>query len=193
METMLRFMYGYKYSEAVEKGNPRDTPISGLRCHLHVYAAASKYLLPQLTAKALEALHDALARTSTLSENQGQDVFEVVQLLTEYREHNDTFVEERNALISQHLPILMRLRDFRAWLEEANNPLLDLVLGTLLQGLQDSEHEVWTCRYCDFTCFDRDVEHYCEDDPCSVDYDDDDYLLYRRLKFSRGTLSVCRQ
>ncbi len=143
---MLRHLYGFQYDERDDGTKKQDLkPLDNLR----VYVVATKYLVPALQAKALDAFNNQMADLGCLA-TLGDDperLFELVKLLATYKEHDEAFPKKSNKTLLEHLPALMKLNDFRTWLGEEGNLALEVMLRSATEE-KEIHYDVSICRKC---------------------------------------------
>ncbi|KAK5174899.1 uncharacterized protein LTR77_000035 [Saxophila tyrrhenica] len=155
VNVVLRHIYGFEYgvSDDVEGD-------------IAVYAAAQKYMLPELQAKALAAVQKTVAVAldlPTVTDPDARLVFRLLELLVENKHHGDAFTNMADELLAKHTASLMKLYAFRAWLEEEGNPGLDIVVASINTGKQTkshkTQHSIRVCGSCMKMVVDAPIRH----------------------------------
>ncbi|KAK3057142.1 hypothetical protein LTR09_002181 [Extremus antarcticus] len=170
VEAMLRYIYSFEYEAIVSGEKARATP----QFHLNVYTTAHKYRLSTLMNKATASLDKALVtiNTTAAGTNGGsvpEDVFELVKLLSAHGHYSTNFVAKSDWLVKRHLPVLIKLKAFRQWLDEGNKSALALVFDAVATGcaekppVKETTHEIRVCRSCRLIFFDNQCAngHFC--------------------------------
>jgi len=177
IRAILQYIYSFKYERTVkeylrddgdvgddEVVEVEDKDVSAAVYHLQVYVAAQKYLLQKLADKALDALKTALTKITERDQVAGKGLFELVKLLAECQDHNDSFLDRSNDFISRYLSTLMGQKAFRLWYEEdENSSALGVVLGSFNTLNETSDyHQIKICRQCGQGAIDTDTfTHTC--------------------------------
>jgi hypothetical protein len=142
VDAVINHLYDIDYTEAVGSSE-RSKP----QFHVGVYTTAQKYLLPELA-------EEALCQLSIVSEEidnscKIEDIFALLKLFGDHKLHHQFFEEQVVGLASKHLPALMKIEEFRAWMEEeGNSPVLDLALAAVDRGGAYVKHDITVCSRC---------------------------------------------
>jgi hypothetical protein len=150
IEAMLRFIYGFPYERIVELSG---TTGSLLDYHIQVMVTAQKYLVTPLQDASLRAIQDVVG---TLKINEGNEtinedrtrVFQAIKGLAAHADDFDELHSIAQKLSKDHLPALVRLDDFRAWLEENRDYGLEDMVKAVDAGYRGVTDVVYVCKRC---------------------------------------------
>ena len=113
-EALLRHLYNFTYAETEKAIGDFTT-----ETHMHVVAAAQKYMLPALETSALDSLESAVAKIDDecrKSKNVSQ-VFDVLKLLPSHAGHHQRIADQIKRLVEHNFALLFKLREFRELLD----------------------------------------------------------------------------
>ena len=135
-EALLRHLYNFTYAETEKAIGDFTT-----ETHLHVVAAAQKYMLPTLESSALDSLESAIAKIDDecrKSKNVSQ-VFEVLKLLPSHAGHHKRIADQIKRLIDPNIAHLFKLREFRELLDtETWSKILEQCVKTLDSAIAEA-------------------------------------------------------